>query len=224
MNALVAKTTCRDRAKIPCDDGTGAAGWCYISVHELTASPTSLRSPTNRILAADYGDAESRVWITEGPRIAENPNYLDTVEIVFESGHNVNGPYPPFDLSVCCFSATLVSGIGSTTGNHTTPNSITYLPHVTLANGTTTLPRQLLVMLVLHAVTALAGSVWKVLTRRRVVLGWMDTSDYTMLGADSEELEEAVGIKGARECGCAPAEGYRTPEAGVSGEGLCGWD
>lgn len=334
VNALVARMTCRDRTKIPCDNGTATAEWCYISVHEFTASPKSLRSSSNLILAADYGDAESQVWITDGPRIAANPYYSDTLEIVFEGRHNVNGPYPPFDLSVCSFSATLVSGIGSTTGNHTTPNSITYLPYITLSNGTTTPPRQLLfhstwldfaysapapttatpfsypsrphttppgpnllamfgnttrnagsrgnklgnhtlaaalegtvggaltfllswlpptssqyaippeliparytaglpttppdalltgyvfrayrqgyiyrletrtgylglVILVLHAVTAVTGSVWKVMTRRRVVLGWMDTPDYTMLGAGSEELEEGVGIKGVREC------------------------
>lgn len=333
VNALVAKVTCRDRVKIHCDNETAAGEWCYISVNERTSRPTSLRTSANLVLAADYGDAESRVWITEGPRITPNPYYADTLEIVFEGRHTANGPYPVFDLSVCSFSAMLVSGIGSTTGNHTTPNSITYLPHITLSNGTTTPPRQLLfhsnwldfaysapapttssftyparprtfppganllamfgnttrnsgsrgnelgnhtlaaalegtvggaltfllswlpptssqyamppdlipprytaglptttpdalltgyvfrayregyiyrletrtgylglVILVLHAVTAVAGSVWKVLTRRRAVLGWMDTPDYTMLGAGSEELEEGLGIKGAREC------------------------
>lgn len=58
-----------------------------------------------------------------------------------------------------------------------------------------------LVILSLHAVTAVVGSVWNMVTRRRVVLGSMDTPDYAMLGAASEELEEGVGEKGiARAC------------------------
>lgn len=128
VNALVAKATCRDRTKIPCGDGTAAGEWCFESVHELIASPTSLRSSDGLVLAADYGDAESRVWICEGARIAANPHYSDTLEIVFEGRHTLNGPYTPFDLSVCSFSAALVTGVGTTTGNHTTPNSVVPQP------------------------------------------------------------------------------------------------
>lgn len=157
VNGLSASVTCRDRAKIPCPFTTNtvdfpnrtletpsSVDWCYMSVHPVSSFPTVLRSGSNLVLAADYGSAESRVWVTEGPRIVANPYYSDTIEVVVEGKPISSRIYTPFELSVCSFSAELVSGIGTATGLHNTPDKVEYFDHILLHDGSTIPPRKIL--------------------------------------------------------------------------------
>lgn len=152
VNALNASITCRNRDKIPCNTTASALSrnssgldWCYMSVNEKFDAPGVLRSSQNLLLAADYADdADSRVWITEGPRIAANQHYSNSIEVVFEGRPLSDNPQIPFNLTVCSFSGKLVSGVGTTMGLRDTPEKIEYFDYILQHNGTTAKPRQIL--------------------------------------------------------------------------------
>lgn len=152
LNTLKATATCRDRQKIPCGGAATFAGnssgpdWCYKSVNRKLATPTILRSSRDLVLAAGYGDAECKVWITEGPRITANQHYSDTLEVVFEGQRISNNPYfhSGFNLTVCTYSAIIVSGIGTAPGAYDTPTKVQYFDHVVLQNGSFISPRRIL--------------------------------------------------------------------------------
>lgn len=153
VNALNASITCRNRDKIPCNTTANALlsrnssglDWCYMSVSEKFDAPGVLRSSQNLLLAAEYADdADSRVWITEGPRIAVNQHYSDSIEVVFEGMPLSDDPQVPFNLTVGSFSGKFVSGVGTTMGLRDTPEQIQYFDYVLRHNGTTAKPPQIL--------------------------------------------------------------------------------
>lgn len=148
VNALNATITCRDRDKIPCDgasvEGGSAGEWCYRSVNRLVTAPTVLQSSRDLVLSANYADTDSRVWVTDGPRITENGHYTDSLEVVMEGKPVEDHPVVSFNLTVCSSSAVLVSGIGTASGVLDTPQNVEYFNHVLLSNGTTIKPRRIL--------------------------------------------------------------------------------
>lgn len=112
VNALNASITRQNRDKIPCNTTASARlprnssglDWCYMSVNEKFDAPGVLRRSQNLLLAADYADdADSRVWVTEGPRITANQHYSDSIEVVFEGRPLSDNPQIPFNLTVCSF-------------------------------------------------------------------------------------------------------------------------
>lgn len=152
INALNASVTCRNRDKIPCNATAVLSGnssdldWCYMSVDRIYSGPDTLRRGQDLLLAADYENITdtSRVWITEGPRSAENQHYSESIEVVFEGMPSSGDPYIVFDLTVCSFSGALVSAIGTTPGARDTPPKIELFDYVLHPNGSQAKPRRLL--------------------------------------------------------------------------------
>lgn len=141
LNGLV---TCRAREKIPCATTVVSGNhsdpdWCYKSV-EYSPSSGVLRTSRNLLLAADFGEANSRVWVTEGPRIAANSHYSDSIEVIFEAGPPENDTAQfdnivSFNLTVCSFSGAFVAGIGTALGTHFTPEKIEYFNYALKPDG-----------------------------------------------------------------------------------------
>lgn len=150
LNSVV---TCRARERIPCTPTSTLSGnysdpdWCYTSVGDSFSSGT-LRTSRNLLLAADYGTYNSRVWITEGPRIAANNHYSDSIEVIFEQGPLEDLVFEngetSFNLTVCTFSGALVSGIGTALGTHFASEKIEYFNYALTPNGTQAPPRRIL--------------------------------------------------------------------------------
>lgn len=110
--ALEAVVTCRARQKMPCSKTATLSGsvdnpdWCYMSVG-YSASEGVLRTSRNLILTTDFHEYNSRVWVTEGAKIAGNSHYSDTLEVILErQPPGVNSTYRDdlFSLTVCSFS------------------------------------------------------------------------------------------------------------------------
>lgn len=149
LNAIV---TCRAREKIPCSKNASISSnlndpeWCYMSVG-YSSSSNVIQSSRNLLLATDFDKYWARVWVTEGPRIAANSHYSDSIEVILESASNApglaSGP-AAHKLIVCSFSGALVSGIGTALGTHFTSEKIEYFNYTLRSDGTHAQPRQLL--------------------------------------------------------------------------------
>lgn len=145
--ALDAAVTCRARRKISCSKNATLSGnvdnpdWCYMSVGSSALSGV-LRTSRNLILAASSDGYNPSVWVTEGPKIAANSHYSDSLEVILETPSYRTDNL--FNLTVCSFSAALVDGIGTALGTHFTSEKIEYFNYTLSSDGTHAPPRQLL--------------------------------------------------------------------------------
>lgn len=158
--ALDALVVCRARQRIQCStaaplsSNSSSPDWCYMSVEYSPTTPGVVRSSRNLLLAADFGAVgSSRVWITEGIKIAANNHYSDSLEVIFEPSPPVpaanhtateSSPSASLNLTVCTFSGTLVAGIGTALGTHFTIEKIEYFDYAIKPDGKHASPRKLL--------------------------------------------------------------------------------
>lgn len=156
VNALDALVMCRARQRIPCSTtasplshNSSNSDWCYRSVGYSSTTPGVVRTSRNLLLAADFGAVgSSRVWITEGIKIAANNHYSDSLEVIFEpspaANHTATVSSPSSNLTVCTFSGDLVAGIGTALGTHYTVEKIQYFDYAIKPDGKHASPRKLL--------------------------------------------------------------------------------
>lgn len=101
--------TCRAAEKLPCQAdlpptrNSSHLDWCYRSVYQ-DKRIGDLRMSRNLLLSRDFVDGlqDPRVWLTEGPRVEENPHYSDSIEVLFERRPDDNA-IDMYNLPVCSF-------------------------------------------------------------------------------------------------------------------------
>lgn len=145
-----ASITCRAAKKLPCEAGAPPSrnssypDWCYRSV-DRDNRIGDLQMSRNLLMSRDFVDGfqDPRVWLTEGPRIDENPHYSDSIEVLFEKRPDDNVVYM-YNLTVCSFSAVLVTAIATSYSDFIDDEKVEYLGQVFRADGTTAPPRRFL--------------------------------------------------------------------------------
>lgn len=148
-NGFVASVTCRAAMKIPCTADSTLAGnlsypdWCYRNVR-MDNGIGEVRISRNLLMAQDFveGLPEPRIWLTEGPRIAENQHYSDSIEVLFEK--RPDELESQYDLTICSLSAILVAAVATSYGTFNFDEKVEYLDHVFLPDGTSAPPRKFL--------------------------------------------------------------------------------
>ncbi|KAL0632694.1 hypothetical protein Q9L58_008415 [Maublancomyces gigas] len=155
MQAIDAFVTCRSREKIVCSKTAVLSGnhteldWCYMSVNRDNSTLDVLRPSQNLLMASNSADIRNippKIWITEGPRIENNSHYSESIEIVIERSHvdpehiGLGSP----SLTVCSFSAAIVSGIATSFGTFYTGENFEYFNHIVLPDGGIAEPRKFL--------------------------------------------------------------------------------
>lgn len=145
-----ASVTCRAAEKLPCPGDSAITedprypNWCYWSVHKSHSAGGEIRMGQNLLMSHDFveGQTNPRLWLTEGPIIEENPHFSDSIEVLFEKH--------PFatswisNLTVCSFSAVLVTAVATSLGVDPVREQAEYLDHVLRYDGTTSPPRKFL--------------------------------------------------------------------------------
>lgn len=154
-----ASVTCRAATKLRCSEHTADVDsprntavdndprypdWCYRSIHQNSSFEGEIRMGRNLLMAKDFVDdqPDPRVWVTEGPRVAQNVHYSDSLEILFEK---LPGALPWIsNLTVCSFSAVLVTGVATSLGSNPQREQVDYLDHVIRLDDTIAPPRKFL--------------------------------------------------------------------------------
>lgn len=149
--ALKALVTCRAREKIQCTPTAVLSGndsdldWCYMGVNENSTISHTKRTSRNLLLAADYGESDLRVWITEGPHITANTHYSDSIEVIIEGPiSNLTTANAALNLTVCSFSGALVAGMGTSYGTRSGIEKIEYFNYTLRPDGEKVAPRKFL--------------------------------------------------------------------------------